>query len=73
MSMGDGVLKVNPDALKFTRSRQRFLDAMNKANNTNITMATYKSWKYGDDFKWTFRGKKYDRPFGVDHYLDNDL
>ena len=48
MSMGDGVLKVNPDALKFTRSRQRFLDAMNKANNTNITMATYKSWKYGD-------------------------
>ena len=73
MSMGDGVLKVNPDALKFTRSRQRFLDAMNKANNTNITMATYKSWKYGDDFKWKFRGKKYDRPFGVDHYLDNDL
>ena len=73
MSMGDGVLKVNPDSLKFTRSRQRFLDSMNRFNKTNITMAKYKSWKYGDDFGWKYNGKKYDRPFGVDHYLDDDL
>jgi hypothetical protein len=74
MSMGDGVLKVNPDRLSFTASQKRFVDGMNRINKTNVSLATYKSWKYGDkSIDWRYKGKKYDRPFGVDDYLDNDL
>jgi len=74
MAMGDGVLKVNPDKLNFSLAQKKFVDGMNKINKTNVSMATYKKWKYGDKtINWKYKGKIYDRPFGVDHYLDNDL
>jgi len=74
MAMGDGVLKINPDKLNFVERQTKFLAFMNKKHNTNISMKTYKEWKYGDKtILWKEKKVVYDRPFSADHYLDGDL
>ena len=74
MTMGDGVLKVNPDKLNFAERQTKYLAFMNKKHNTNISMKTYKEWKHGDKtILWKEKKVVYDRPFSADHYLDGDL
>ena len=78
MSMGDGVLNINTKVLSNslrpgTKGIEKTLFYRNIVNKSKVTAAQYQGWKYGDktiDFG-KVKGKKYDRPFVADEYIEN--
>ncbi len=67
MAMGDGVLKINQNAMDKLGDYVKFdLQQINKKQGlTGKTFTTLKNWKHGDDVKL--------RPFSVTAYFDDDF